>query len=128
MVKYLYIFILLGVLILTSCSDDSVEQPHALSVHLNSLANTLDTKTTCDEKAETISFWMVTYKDDFESELDSFKQSCPVGKSSSYKCMSHQLLSSGRVEVALNGCRNHDRVKSAVAILNERAGIAIYKD
>lgn len=126
MVKYLYIFILLAVLIFTSCSDDSIEKPHALSVRLNSLANTLEDKTTCDEKAETISFWVVTYKDKFESERDSFKKSCPIGSSASYKCMSHQLLSSGSVEFALNGCRDNERVKSAVAILNERAGIAIY--
>ena len=125
MVKFKYIFILLILLVFTSCSDDGMEQPHALSEHLNSLAGTLDKLDSCDKKAETISFWTVTYKDEFERERDSFKNSCPVGKASSYPCMSHQLLASGRVEVALSGCRDNEQVKSAVAILNKRAGIAI---
>ena len=126
MVKYLSIFFLLALLVVASCSDDAIEQPHSLSLRLTSLANALDEKPTCDEKAETISYWIVTDKDKFESDRDGFKKSCPAGKSSSYKCMSHQLIASGRVEVALSGCKNNEKVKEAVVLLNQRAGVDIY--
>ena len=110
---------------ISACTENTIEEPHDLSVQIDRLGYMLERNNTCDEKADTLNLWLVEYKSKLESNAKKFKDSCPSGKKSSYQCMSHQLLASGHVEVALQGCMSHERVHDAVVRLNQTAGIAV---
>ena len=108
----------------SSCMlDDGMDEAPALSVQLANLSYAIGDGEGCGDKAEILDRWLSEHGDSMENDLKKFRKNCIPG--TDYRCMAHQILASGRVEVALAPCLGEETVRDGVDRLNKIAGTAI---
>ena len=112
-------------LTVSGCMDSEVEPPKDLSQDLYTLSYYLSFNQSCDKKREYLEQWLEKNDSVLEKDLANFRKQCPAGSASGMQCMSHQIISSASVEVALGECLKDGDMHKVVERLNQKAGIAV---